>query len=261
MAGRRGRRRKKQPAFRGGLLVVVLVIAVPLLVWGAYGWLRTDGDDPSAGHDDHKVRPTETAEPDDEGETGDVTEPGEGETGGDQEPLDACVDHLKAGTAVVDEASTGADHWGTHIGARAAWIAGEISEEEKAARYKKTRLAGPADQERFKAALEQYESSGTCDDLAALADGGAGGEKEDVVQACMDRAELTTAAIETGSTVMGDWQGHLDAMAAFADHEMTTDESNAMWVEAAESAPPRIKAFEDARDDLEQAPECAGGTA
>lgn len=248
MARHKGRRRRRQPAFRGGLLLVVLVIAVPLLVWGGYSWLQDDdgdGDDPSASHEHEKVQPTETPEPEDDAGP---------DTAGssEQDAIDACVSHLEAGFAVVDEAATGADHWGTHIGARAAWLAGEISDEEKAARYKRTRLAGPDDQDRFKSALAKYQEAPTCDDLAAL-DG-------DAATACVERADLITAAIDTGTKVMEDWEGHLHAMGAFADHEMTSDEANAMWVEAAETAPPRINAFEDARDDLKQAPECAGGS-
>jgi hypothetical protein len=47
-------------------------------------------------------------------------------------------------------------------------------------------------------------------------------------------------------------------MAAHADGHMTADEAQDQWVAAWENAPTNIDAFNEAQDELENAPACSG---
>lgn len=247
---RKGRRRSRPSAQRRALAMAAFVIGAPLIGWSAYGWVSGGGDDTPA---------ISTA-----GDTSPLGDAGTSTASGDVEQdaavadaMAACTTYLDAGAAVVKEATTGVGNWSGHIGARTGWLAGRISDEQKAATYKETKLAGPDDQRRFHAALEEYESLADCSELDELVDAGVAGDLANAIDACLDRRDGTDAAVLAGSAAMADWQEHLDAMAAHADGEMTDTEGNVAWEQAATAAPTNINAFEEASDKWENASECS----
>src|SRR3954451_1957124 len=76
--------------------------------------------------------------------------------------LAACSQKVAAARHVVEVASTGVGHWHTHVQARTDMLDGRISVERMDALWKRTRLAGPADQQRFKSALGEDDAAGAC---------------------------------------------------------------------------------------------------
>lgn len=244
---RRGRRRKRASAQWRAFTIAAVVIVIPLIGWSVSALMSGD-DAPS-------VSPTATASLARAPTVDDPRDVDSDEAAADA--VEACATRLDAGTDAIDEATTGIEHWAGHIGARADWLAGRLSDEQKAARYAETKLAGPDDQRRFHAASAEYESLEDCSELDDLVDADDTDGNADVIGACLDRQERTAAVITAGTAAMADWGAHLDAMAAHASGDMPADEANETWVQAATTAPTNINAFEDARDQWERAPECS----
>jgi hypothetical protein len=122
------------------------------------------------------------------------------------------------------------------------------------AMWKRTRLAGPADQRRFHAALDSYHPTSACTELRNL-------PKVDKSSAshCATRYAAASEAIDAAKAAMADWKSHLDNMAAFAAGKMTPAEAQTRWVEAWRNAPPHIDDYERARRALDKAPACTLG--
>lgn len=181
------------------------------------------------GHDD--VQPTETAE-----------------SGPVEVDADAtCEEALAAADDVFAAARIGNRHWKAHTGAYLSWRAGEISEDEKAATYKRTRLAGPDDQIRFTNAMRDYRALvNGCDDdgLAAAPDG------------CAERLGAVRAGMRPAKGTMADWEDHLANMAAHAAGEFDATEAQRRWSAALAAAPVNQDGFDDAFATLEAAPSC-----
>ncbi|NED99989.1 hypothetical protein [Phytoactinopolyspora halotolerans] len=281
MPRNRHRRHRRRRRSNTGRLVAIsaMAIAIPLLGWTAIAMVSNDDstddeppaatmptDDGAAGDgaaddDAEHAHNDGTAEADEGVDTQTTAEPTTDPTpdhnadSAARQAIEACTDELSAGEAVVSEAKTGVGHWTEHIDARTDLLAGRNTEEETRAIWKRTRLAGPDDLERFDAVHTTYERTAGCDDLAAAdvpQDLAADAEQ------CLVRAERTEAAVAAARDAIGDWEDHLHAMADHADGHMTADEAQDKWVEAWENAPTNINAFDEARDELEQAPACPG---
>jgi hypothetical protein len=148
----------------------------------------------------------------------------------------------------------GVAHWATHVQARTDMLSGVISPERMAALWKRTRLAGPADQRRFGTALAGYDSSGQqCSEGALEA---AATEQPDEAEDCLARFAGATEAVQAAELAMGDWEHHLDMMAEFAAGGMTADEAQRMWVRAWRTAPTNINAYQRGRRAVARAPAC-----
>lgn len=214
----------------GGAVAMVIAVLVTLLAgWAAYGMVSGDEGTVSGSG----------------GETSTTGDRASGET-----PLDACAAEVSKAARVVAAASEGVSHWNTHVQARTDLIEGRISEERMRELWKRTRLAGPADQQRFQTALKQYDGTSQCSGLAA-------DQLGKTATDCVARSETAAHAVAAAQGAMGDWKAHLDNMAAFANREMTPDEAQHHWIEAWRKAPANISAYQDAREALGNAPPCA----
>lgn len=260
---RRRHRRKRGSSLTKAAVIAAVAVAVPLLGWTAIAMVNNDdGDPPEASTTTPPAQtPTETAgegAPPNTEPTGspaaESTADNELVTAAEQ-AIEACGAQLSAGQAVVTEANTGVGHWSEHINARTDLLEGRNTDEETRAIWKRTRLAGPDDLERFAAVLSTYDKLSGCDDLAEL---DVPASLRGDAQACVDRSTMTAEAVSAATDATGDWSNHLDDMARHSDGHMTVDEAQDNWVEAWENAPPNINAFNEASDDLEQAPTCAG---
>lgn len=267
---RRRHRRKRRSNLTKTAVIVAAVLAVPLLGWTAIAMVGDDdqpeasptttptqqtGDENHGGHGsttpgtNPSVRPAAPTEdiPTEEPSSGDDADVAV------EHAIEACSIQLTAGKAVVSEANTGVGHWFEHIQARTDLLEDRNTQGETKAIWKRTRLAGPDDLDRFAAVLSTYNKLSGCDDLAELE---APTSMADDATACLDRSTVTAKAVSAATDAIGDWSNHLDDMARHADGHMTAAEAQDHWVEAWENAPTNINAFNDAQDDLEQAPAC-----
>jgi len=157
---------------------------------------------------------------------------------------------VAAAENVVAVARTGVRHWYIHVQARTDMLAGRITYDQMKAEWKRTRLAGPADLERFEAALQEYDEAPGCD-LDSVED-----SLRDQADDCAARSEAASTAAAAAQAAMGDWKSHQEAMARFADGAMTAEHAQHEWVRAWRAAPGDIDAYGDARAELAAAPDC-----
>lgn len=229
-----GKRRSatKHVGSGGAVAMVVAVLMTLLAGWAAYGMVSGDDNSTVPGPGGQSATP-----------------PGTGASG--RTALAACAAGVSKAEGVVSAASRGVSHWNTHVQARTDLVEGRISEERMRALWKATRLAGPADQERFQAALRQHDGSAQCSGLRHLPDG-----LQRAAGDCVARSKAADQAMAAAQAAMGDWRSHLDNMAAFANGEMTPAEAQHHWVQAWREAPSNISAYQEARAALAEAPRC-----
>lgn len=258
--GARKRHRQGTPPGRilGVVAVVLLIVGIG---WG--GWAMVGAaDDPSADdpsgedstsaagasaaasadshaeHESASAAPAGTTEEDSSWSAAEPATEEAGETVG-------CDATVAAAEDVVGAARAGIDHWSRHVQASVDWGAGRITEERKKAIWKRTRLAGPGDLERYDAALDSYtQSAGGCD----------GAPKTDP---CAQRLTALETSMRAGSGAMGDWERHQAHMASYADGNFGAAHANAMWNKAKREAPVNIGKFADAEAGLAKAPRCS----
>lgn len=169
--------------------------------------------------------------------------------------LVACETVVASADQAIRAAESGVTHWGEHIQARTELIAGEITLDDTNAIFKRTRLAGPEDLEVFDAANEAYEEVGeTCDDLdpAQVSD-----EWQETAQACVDREPVAAGTVDAAAAVIDDWRSHQANMRRHASGDMTSTMAQQEWIEAWTNAPPQLDAYDDAMEQLSDAPACA----
>ena len=115
--------------------------------------------------------------------------------------------------------------------------------------FKKTRLAGPADQQRYRDALSKYEDlNGSCDKVK-----GATASVAEKLSNCRDRAKAQKPVLAAAADGMADWKSHLAAMQRNATTHVPHAES--VWLRAWRAAPPHIEAYKKAAADFD-APKC-----
>lgn len=161
-------------------------------------------------------------------------------------PANPCAAEMTAAEAEVSAARVAAGHWREHVEARTALLAGKISQATTKSIWKRTRLAGPADIQRLAAATVTRDSTQAgCDN----APGEAG-------KACRNRLIVLAAVARSGHAVAGDWQAHLDMMAAHKAGGMDDKHAQAMWVAEWKAAPPNLTAFANADARLARTASC-----
>lgn len=230
-------------------LGLVMVGVVVLLAAGAAGimvWAETRGGGPAspAGRE-HEAHP---------GAPGPSARGAPATTSATAASDTSCAQEIMAADAVVAAARIGIGHWNEHVQARTDLLSGRKPKSETSAIWKRTRLAGPADLERYDDALTAYAATrGAC----AEAGSAASPARDDLV-ACKKRAELLTRALRAAGDGMGDWRSHQRAMAAHNAGEFDAIHAQELWVAAWTAAPVNIRAFYAADGRLSAAPACSG---
>lgn len=259
--GARKRHRQGTPPGRilGVVAVVLLIVGIGWGGWAMVGAADDPSGDPAgedstsaagaaasadahAEHESASAAPAGTSETDssEADSSWSATEPATEEAG----ETVGCDETVAAAQEVVGAARTGIDHWSRHVQASVDWGAGRITEERKKAIWKRTRLAGPGDLERYDAALDSYaRSAGGCE----------GAPKTDP---CAQRLTALETSMRAGSGAMGDWERHQAHMASYADGNFGAAHANAMWNKAKREAPVNIGKFADAEAVLVRAPSC-----
>jgi hypothetical protein len=254
-------KRAARPPWRRRALTGTVAAAVALLVLLAVGFasgmLGGSDDDPAAdtasgtSTDAPTQEPTDRSSPSEEPTDVPSEQPTEGASSGSSAGPAAvrrCATAVNRAEKVVAAASDGVSHWHTHVQARTDMLKGAMSVAEMDRMWKRTRLAGPADQERFRAALDGYQpQKATCD----LADG-----QGRSAAACATRFRTASTAVDAAEAAMADWKSHLDNMASYAAGGMTQVEAQTRWVAAWRNAPQNITAYDEARTALAGAPTC-----
>ncbi|MGL5811229.1 MAG: hypothetical protein ACRCYQ_14915 [Nocardioides sp.] len=222
-------------------LFAALPVAVVLGLSLALG-LGADRDDASSGTTETGTTSVNSA-----------TSPGNDGAEESREPSGAeakaaCQAELQATSGVARAYRLGVANWRGHVAARQAWLDGDIDEEEKKARYKATRLRGPADLARRDAALAAYrEVKGGC---AAMP------EDQPGVRSCMNWLDTARGTLAAGKDAFGDWERHLANMAAHAEGEFGDEMAQQMWEKSLSTALPNLQAYADARRDLRRSSTC-----
>jgi hypothetical protein len=154
-----------------------------------------------------------------------------------QQALDDCRAKVEAGDAVIKEAKTGVAHWAGHVNAQVLADRGAIRIPEMLARFKETRLKGPADQKRYHDALNEYENQ----DASCKKVEKAPSKINATLAKCATRNSDQQPVLTTGAAGMRDWASHLAAMQRDKNEHVAN--AQAIWVKAYRAAPTNINGF------------------
>ena len=165
------------------------------------------------------------------------------------ELLAGCRERVRAGDEVVRQAKVGIGHWADHVQAQTDAFAGKLSPKGMKARFKRTRLAGPADVSRYRAAVNVRSGArGAC----TVPDAAPGGIKAALTD-CSKRAEVQAPVLAAAAAGMADWESHLaDMRRSKAGH---VKHPQNVWLRTWRAAPPNIEAWKKALADMD-APRC-----
>lgn len=157
-----------------------------------------------------------------------------------QQALTACRAKVAAGDAVIEEGKVGVGHWNEHVQAQTDANAGKINLDQLNAIFARTRLAGPADLQRYDAALATYTGlTGGCAPV-----NGAAPAIANQLAACQQRADAQPTVLRTTAAAMADWRQHQADMAR-SRHEHVPDAQN-VWNKAWAAAPKNLNPWKAA---------------
>ena len=236
-------------------IVIPLVLVAGLLAAGAFAVSKAGNDattataptrSPSVAATQSTAQPTSTGSPSSE-PSATPTKKARSVTGA--ETLKDCQRRVRAADDVLAAAKVGVQHWATHVQAQTDANARKISRARMNALFKKTRLAGPADNRRYGAALHAYQDvTGSCGKVK-----GAPPKVARELSDCRQRARAQQPVLAAAASGMADWKSHLAAMQRNADHDVPHAER--IWLAAWRAAPPHIRAYRKAASDFD-APRC-----
>jgi hypothetical protein len=168
------------------------------------------------------------------------------------EALEACQAKVTAADEVRKQGKIGVSHWMAHVQAQTDNFNGKIDVEEMRARFKETRLKGPADLKRYSEALATYkELDGSCAEVE-----GADAAAAASLEKCSERSKALRPVLEATADGMKDWKAHQKQMQANADHQAGSPaEAQEAWLKQYRAAPKNIKAFKKATKNFD-APSC-----
>jgi len=232
-----------------GAALGAVAVAVALVV--VLGWVPGGGDDDTASE---QSAGTATSDAPRSGDTESPSPDADGAAaGGDRVPkaLKACATSVARAGDAVAAARQGVQNWSDHVQARTDMLEGRMSMDTMDAIWTRTKKAGPADQERFRKALDAYDAPSAC---AKVKDVPAADRS--MVQKCTQRSAAARRAVDSAKGAMNDWEVHLANMAKFADGDMSAAMAQGRWVAAWRNAPKNINAYREARAALDKAPSC-----
>lgn len=162
----------------------------------------------------------------------------------------ACRAEVARGDALDAASASVADHWEGHTSSLTRLQAGQISQAQADATWKRTKLAGPSDMKRYQAAVTAYgQSKGACARMGALprawADAGA---------QCAKRANANSGVAAKVVPVSAAWASHLTSMKAKA--ETPVGRYMAKWHQQVASAPKILASYRAAASAVRASPTC-----
>jgi hypothetical protein len=163
--------------------------------------------------------------------------------------MEDCRDRVRATDRVLEAAEAGITHWSAHVAAERRAAAGKITVDERQAIFRRTRLAGPTDQQRYTEAVKDHRkitaSCGEVEDADA--------KIRTVLAKCQKRSKAQRPVLAAAADAMRDWKNHLADMQR--SREVHVQNAQGIWLEAYRAAHPHIKAYDKAVDKFD-APRC-----
>lgn len=154
--------------------------------------------------------------------------------------MTSCRAKVRAGDAVINEAKVGVGHWARHVQAQTDYNAKAVTYAQMKDEFKVTKLAGPADQSRYTAAVATYKDKrAACTTVA-----GAPANVASALKRCVERNQAQAPVLKASTDGMADWKSHLAAMSRSAAGHV--HDAEGVWIAAWQAAPPHIKAFNKA---------------
>lgn len=255
--GKRPRHVRGSRRWKGFFVFLVLMAGLVLVTPFAGRWVNqilSDTSDtvtaPNGDGSASPVAPDGGAETDAAGESGSEDGPGTA-----VDLIEQCAAEVADVEEAVEAARRGVDRWSAHVQARTDMITGLISEKRMEAIYDRTRRQGPADHQRFSAAVSRIEHQGACKKLKGRPAGSTGTSSRD----CLARWKTAEAALAAAKSTMDEWLSHLHHMDQYADGGMRTGKALKLWIQAWRKAPEGISAYQDRVADLAAAPACSAG--
>ena len=244
------RRAKVQPA----RVILLLAVAAALLVGGSFAAWKFWPDPTTAGPQTESS--TTTAESQAPGTAESSPSPSAAQSAtanaAAAQALEACQERVKAADVVLKEGKTGVLDWAEHIQAQKDNLSGKATVEEMKARFKKTRLRGPGDLDRYNDALSTYDDlEGSCGKAE-----GADSAVATSLKQCNERSKAQQPVLEATAASMKDWKAHQKFMQRNALHQAgSPSEAQGTWLRQYRAAPKNINAFKKATANFD-APSC-----
>jgi hypothetical protein len=235
-------------------VIIPLVVAAALLVGGSFAaWKYSPGSTTAGPLAETSATTVESQAPSTaESSPSPSATPSATANAAAAKALAACKERVRAADVVLKEGETGVKHWAEHIRAQKDNFAGKATVDEMKARFKKTRLKGPRDLERYNDALSTYEDlEGSCGKVK-----GADTVVAAALAKCAKRSNAQAPVMKATAAGMKDWKNHQKFMQRNAQHEAgSPSEAQATWLEQYHAAPKNINAFKKATKNFE-APRC-----
>ena len=154
---------------------------------------------------------------------------------------------------MLKQGETGVSNWMDHVQVQTDDFAGKLTDEERKARFAKTRVKGPGDLKRYEDALDAYKNlDGSCDTVD-----GADSTVAAALKKCNERSEAQEPVLKATAAGMDDWKAHVKFMQYNKEHpdpDAAADRQTD-WMKQYNGAPKNIKAFKKATEDF-KAPDC-----
>ncbi|MGC1206920.1 MAG: hypothetical protein WA880_03080 [Ornithinimicrobium sp.] len=187
-------------------------------------------------------------------ETAKAEEEADAEPAGTEMPaaLQACVTEVGAGQEWAAATEGSAAHWKRHYGASVKYNASEITLKQAKDEFAESKAFADSDIKAVSAAAEDYEAAqGACSEVdeADMPD-----EYAEQAQACTARAAAIKDVVATGTEVNEDWATHVKMMKT--KDEVDPDDYYERWQNMVETAPDNMGPYDDAADELDDAPTC-----
>jgi hypothetical protein len=234
-------------------LIIPLVVAAALLAGGSFAAWKLWPDATTAGPQaESSTTAAESQAPSTAVSSPSPSESTSPASAAAQEALEACKAKVRAADEVIKQGTTGVEHWAGHVQAQRDGSAGKLSPEQMKARFKATRLKGPADLKRYDDARSAYQDlEGSCEEVQ---------ESDSVVAAaladCDERSKAQKPLMTATNAAMKDWRAHLTFMERNALHKAGTPSAALnTWLKQYGAAPKNINAFKKADKNFD-APKC-----
>lgn len=166
--------------------------------------------------------------------------------------LQRCREEVAAGDEWATATADSAAHWKQHYMASVQYNAGDITLHEAEAAFAASKVKGATDMKAVSSSKGSYsESQGACASMSADEVPQRFGE---AAQACQARAAVIGDVVPVGTEVNNDWGAHLAMMKS----KDTTDPQTyyKRWRDMVSMAPSDMTPYEEAADDLVEAPSC-----
>ncbi len=164
--------------------------------------------------------------------------------------VQSCRAQISSEEKIIDAARTGVEHWADHVQSQTDRFAGRISESQMKVIWVQTKLAGPADVERYSELADEHpERKNACQDVD-----GAPKDIARTLATCRQRQDVIKPLLSASDKAMADWEHHLADMRRSASGQAHHAEQ--VWLDTWRKAPKNIKAFQAADEKLQEAPAC-----